>query len=150
MDIRDMNTDGRLYKILVNDHSAHGGELAWSLPRARADGGYAPGTWHGVAGPIEVCKHGLHLTTEPVRWLKLGCMVYAAEGRGPSQTSGDKTAFSEARLLAPAPEMIPAWWRDVERFVRDDIPAIPWFRPDGTPDPAWRLFTALCRKAFRA
>jgi hypothetical protein len=38
----------------------------------------------------------------------------------------------------------------VERFVTEAIPRIPWFRPDGKPDPAWRLFTAPSRYAARA
>ncbi len=131
-----------LYKVLVDGKSAHGGDLVWSLPRQRADGTWRPGRWHHVAGEIAVCDNGLHLTMEPVRWLKLGAEVYAAEGAGASDAAGDKIAYRRARLTRPAPEQIPAWWPVVEHFCREEIPTTPWFRPDGAPDPAWRLFTA--------
>lgn len=130
------------YKVLVDGRAAHGGDLAWSLPREDGAGGWEPGEWHRVEPPIVVCERGLHLTTDPMQWPKVGMAVYAAEGRGASQTEGDKTAFAEARLLRPAPEVIPDYWRAVERFVTEELPAVPWFQPDGNPDPAWRVFTA--------
>lgn len=126
------------YKVLVNGHSAHGGTLQWSLPR---DG--EPGDWHEVEGPIRVCRNGLHLTTDPMQWPTVGMVVYEAEGEGDADTGGsDKTAYRRARLIREAPETIPDYWRAVERFVTEEIPAVPWFQPDGDPDPAWRLFTA--------
>jgi hypothetical protein len=131
-----------LYKVLVDGKACHGGTLAWSLPTPDGAGGFTPGQWHAVSGPIEVCRSGLHLTIDPHRWLQVGGAVYQAEGRGEAQTEDDKTAFAEARLLRPAPEMVPVWWSGVTAFVREEIPAVPWFQPDGDPDPAWRLVTA--------
>ena len=137
-----------LYKVLVNHRSAHGGTLTWSLPTP-TDDDWQPGDWHTVAGEISVCTNGLHLTSDPTRWLKVGCEVYLAEGRGDRQSRGDKTAFAEARLLRPAPEMVPEWWRQHERFVAE-LPRIPWCQPDGSPSPEWRLFTAPTLAEARA
>jgi hypothetical protein len=50
-----------VYKILRNGRSNHGGNLKWSLPK---DG--KPGDWHEVQGPLERCRNGLHLTTDPM------------------------------------------------------------------------------------
>jgi len=139
------------YKVLTADNrSGHGGDLAWSLPTANGDGTWTPGAWHEVAGPVRVCERGLHLTTEPMRWPLAGMRVYRAEGGGDAQTDGDKTAFRRARLLAPADEAVPSWWRDVESFVAS-IAAVPWFRPQGDPDPAWIVFEtrAAARDAVR-
>ena len=136
------------YKVLVKHQSARGGKLTWSLPVQEGDD-WRPGEWHTVAGEIVVCENGLHLTSDPTQWLKFGCEVYLAEGRGDRQAQGDETAFAEARLLRPAPEMVPNYWRDVERFVTQEIPSIPWCQPDGDPDPEWRLFTAPTLAAAR-
>lgn len=139
-----------LFKILVDGKSAHGGDLVWSLPTDNGDGTHAPGDWHRVEGTIQACKRGLHFTREPERWLKVGCAAYEAEGRGDADAVGDKTAYAEGRLLRPAAEAIPAYWRAAEAFVRDEIPAVPWFRPDGNPDPAWNLFLAPLGAAYDA
>ena len=124
-----------MYKVLLDGRSMHGGTLAWSLPTQDGDD-WVPGDWHTVEGPIEVCERGLHLTSDPTQWLKAGCEVYLAEGRGDSQTREDKTAFAAARLLRPAPEMVPDWWRAHERFIAE-ISRIPWCQPDGNPKPEW-------------
>jgi hypothetical protein len=129
------------YKVLVDGKACHGGNMMWSLPVADGVGGYVPGAWHVVDGPVEVCRRGLHLTSDPVAWMRTGAMIYRAEGAGEFSSDGsDKTAFALARLLAPAPDMIPEWWTAWLPFVRDEIPATPFFQPDGDPDPAWRLF----------
>ena len=136
-----------MYKVLLDGRSMHGGTLAWSLPTQDGDD-WVPGDWHTVEGPIEVCERGLHLTSDPTQWLKAGCEVYLAEGRGDSQTREDKTAFAAARLLRPAPEMVPDWWRAHERFIAE-ISRIPWCQPDGNPKPEWRMFTAPTLAAAR-
>lgn len=82
------------YKVLVEGRSCHGGDLAWSLPQDDQ-----PGEWHEVAGRIEVCHNGLHLTTAPLNWMAPEGRVYLAEGDGASDTDGDKAAFARARLL---------------------------------------------------
>lgn len=54
----------KYYKILDhNGRSCNGGDMKWSLP---AKGN--PGAWHEVAGPLERCKNGLHLTDDPIRY----------------------------------------------------------------------------------
>ncbi len=135
------------YKVLLGGKSAHGGTLGWSLPTQDGDD-WQPGAWHTVPGRIDVCERGLHLTSDPTQWMRCGCEVYLAEGRGEHQSRGDKTAYAEARLLRPAPEMIPQWWRAHERFVAE-LPRIPWCQPDGDPNPEWRVFTAPTLVAAR-
>ncbi|TXH56791.1 MAG: hypothetical protein E6Q97_05710 [Desulfurellales bacterium] len=139
------------YKVLVNGQSAHGGHLSWSLPTLKEDGEWLPGYWQVIPNEqaIDVCRVGLHLTNDPARWLTIGCEVYLAAGRGDHQTLGDKTAWREARLLRPAPEMIPDWWRQHEQFVIG-LKDIPWGRPDGNPNPEWVLFTAPTLDGARA
>ena len=132
-------TESTYYKVLVDGKSCHGGDLVWSLPTANADGTWTPGDWHEADGAVRVCARGLHLTTDPMRWPKFGMQVFTAEGAGASDTEGDKTAFQRARLLAPADDVVPGYWRDVEAFVRS-IPSTPWFQPQGDPDPDWRVF----------
>jgi hypothetical protein len=141
-----------LFKVLIDGRACHGGDLQWSLPvQSPGDEGWQPGEWHAVEPPIQVCERGLHLTSDPLAWLRTGAMVYRAEGAGATSEDGsDKTAFERARLLAPAPEMIPYYWDSWLPFVRDVIPATPFFKPDGNPDPTWRLFTAPTWDAARA
>ena len=133
-----MNDEQR-FKVLVAGRSCHGGDLAWSLPTPNDDGTWTPGDWHTVAGDLRLCKVGLHLTTEPARWLLVGCEAYRAEGERPGRRDGDKQVFGRVRLLAPAPEAIPVWWRRVETFVRDDLPR--WEAAlGGRPDVTIRVY----------
>ena len=68
----------KLYKVTgPGGASGHGGSLQWSLPTA--DG---PGEWHEVDGPLELCRRGLHLTWDPVRWYAAGYEVYEVEADG--------------------------------------------------------------------
>jgi hypothetical protein len=136
-----VTTTAPFYKVLSADNRpAHGGarNFAWPLPTADGPGEWTP----EIVVPI-ACMAGYHLTRRPMDWPVVGMRVYEAEGGGASSTDGDstrdKTSFARARLLREAPEVVPAWWRAVESFVRDEIPAVPWFRPDGNPDPAWVL-----------
>lgn len=135
-----MSEKASLYKILVSGRSCHGSDLAWGLPTDDGRGGWRPGDWHAVEPPIVVCERGLHLTTDPTRWLAVGCAVYAAEGAGETDAVADKIACERARLLRPAPEAIPAWWAGVESFVRDEIGSASWFRPTGGPEPSWTVY----------
>ncbi len=89
-----------LYKVLRDGQSIHG-DLTWSLPTQQPDGTWVPGDWHEVSGRIVVCSRGLHLTTDPQRWMQSGATVYLAEGAGASDAEGDKIAFARARLLRP-------------------------------------------------
>jgi hypothetical protein len=148
-----MAEDTTLYKVLRPDgHSTHGGNLAWSLPRQMTDGSWRPGEWHEVTGALELCRNGLHLTDERGvwrDWITADGVVWEAEvPKGlPGERVGTlddasdrKIAVRRARLLRPMPE--PDWWAAAKRFVREDIPAVPWLQPDGNPDPSWRVFSA--------
>ena len=123
------------YKILVDGKSCHGGDMKWSLPR-RVNGEWRPGKWHKAPDGAIVCYSGLHLTTYPDRWLRHGCKLFIAQGRGQSDREEDKTAFTEARLLRPA--RLPAWWQRSERFI-SSIGRVKWFSRQGPVDPKWKL-----------
>jgi hypothetical protein len=138
-----------LYKVLSKDgRSIHGGDLQWSLPTQKPDGSWEPGDWHQVDGDLVPCHNGLHLTDERGvwrDWIVWGSVVWEAEAgreRVGALSDGEsrKVAVRRARLVRPMTE--PDWWVAAKRFVAQDIPAVPWFRPDGEPDPAWRLSTA--------
>lgn len=129
-----------LYKVLVDGRSCHGGSLKWSLPSQQKDGSWKPGKWHSAKGDLQICQNGIHLTKEPFRWYKTGWQVFEAEAAGVAEWRQDKCVARKARLLRPI-EIEPAWWREHLRFV-STLPDMPWFRPDGNPDPAWQLFTA--------
>ena len=70
-------TAPRLYKVLKDGQSCHGGKLEWSLPSAGL-----PGQWHEYEGVLAICASGLHVTTQPGRWWVDGCSVYEAECEG--------------------------------------------------------------------
>lgn len=95
--------DGKLYKLLVDGNSANGGNLEWSLPTA--DG---PGEWHEIDGPLEQCRNGLHLTSNPGKFTSRrsnynNYEVYEVETRGeiiePSYEDGDEYVARAVRLL---------------------------------------------------
>jgi hypothetical protein len=144
-----MSESTTLYKVLGPDgRSIHGGKLTWSLPRQMPDGSWIPGEWHEATGALELCRNGLHLTDERGvwrNWIKVGAVAWEAEARGDrvgtlTDYTERKIAVRECRLLRPMPQ--PDWWVATERFIRDDIPAVPWLQPDGNPDPSWRVFRA--------
>jgi hypothetical protein len=93
------------YKVLTAaGESCHGGTMQWSLPTRAEDGSWTPGEWHEVAGVIECCRRGLHLTDTPVNWWLEGARVFVAEYEGDVDTSpdadDDKIAVRRARLVA--------------------------------------------------
>jgi hypothetical protein len=129
------------YKVLVNGRSCFGGRMDWALPAPRPDGTWEPGAWMEVAGPIELCYRGLHLTRDPYgQWPSWGMAVYEAEPGPILDRRRDKVVTDRARLLRPVPH--PVWWGEAVRFVEEELPTTRWFRPDGEPDPAWHVFTA--------
>ncbi len=132
------------YKVIVDNASAHGGDFDWTahLPRPTKAGAYRPGKWTPTIPTPVICERGWHLTTDPMRWPKVGMQVYEAKPGRVADADGDKIVTDRCRLLRPAPETIPDWWHAAERFIREEIPATPWFHPDWNPDPSWRLFTA--------
>jgi hypothetical protein len=135
------------FKVLKGNKSCHGGAKKWTLPVLNDDGTYAATRWtRRIANPV-ICKSGFHLTTDPMQWPAIGMAVYEAEPGTIHGTQADKIVTDRCRLLRPAPEMVPDWWHAVERFVTEEIPATSFGKPDGQPDPKWRLFTAPARDA---
>jgi hypothetical protein len=139
-------TDSPLYKVLVDGKSCHGGQLEWSLPKKRGRG-WTPGEWHRYDGKLRICETGIHLTNKPDAWLRPGCEIYRADADGIHEWEGDKCVARAARLLRPEPK--PAYWLAVEKFLRDELPTVKWFKPDGKPLPQWKLFTAPAWDAAR-
>jgi hypothetical protein len=89
------NWDGKLYKVLVNGESCHGGEFEWSLPE---DG--KPGEWTPIISDAIMCEKGYHLTTHYAHWSdKANMEVYEAEGDVVEFDGYDKVVCSRARLL---------------------------------------------------
>jgi hypothetical protein len=92
----------KLYKVLVNGRSCHGGDMEWSLPTQNTDGTWTPGEWHRVEGEISLCNRGLHLTWEPAAWFnQAGCEVYEVEAEelGASEQTDSKVVARACRLL---------------------------------------------------
>lgn len=128
------------YKILEDGRSCHGGSMEWSLPTRDGDGQWQPGAWHEVEGEIVPCANGLHASFNVYGdWMTWEGTPYEIEFDGEVIEAGDKMVGRRARLLAEVPHE--QWWLDVHAFV-DGLATIPWFEPDGAPDPEWRLFTA--------
>ena len=85
----------RYYKVLKNGKSFHGGDMSWPLP---VEGN--PGEWVKHSGYISPCRSGLHVTTEPARWMDVGADVFEVEVSGdivPCDTA-DKFVCRELRL----------------------------------------------------
>lgn len=95
----------KLYKVLVDGRSCHGGRMAWSLPTKGTDGSWTPGEWHEVDGPVVLCRSGLHLTDSPQHWWIDGATAYEVEAEGvvgdPNRTPDRKVAARRVRLLRP-------------------------------------------------
>ena len=136
--LRDMKKNQqKLYKVLVDGKSCHGGDMKWYLPKKK-DGKWIPGKWHEVKCDIEVCKTGLHLTTERFNWYKWGCTAYEVEADMTKESwEGNKVAVSKARLLKEVRH--PKWWTDIEGWCKT-LKEISWLKPDGKPKKEWKLF----------
>lgn len=122
----------KLYKVLVDGKSCHGGTMEWSLPK-----GKKPGKWHHYEGDIKICDAGLHLTTEPFKWYKWGCTAFEAEAKDIIAWENDKCVARSVRLLKPIEH--PKWWTDTMAWI-DTLKDIAWLKPDGNPNPEWKLF----------
>lgn len=88
-----------LYKIVgPAGEPLNGGSGTWPLP---VDG--KPGEWWDIDGPLEACRHGLHLTDADhlSQWLpgNRPAVVYQAETRGPVINAGEKYVAASVRLL---------------------------------------------------
>jgi hypothetical protein len=139
----------RLYKVLVDGKSCHGGSMEWPLPvRVSGKRTFRPGAWKSVDGRIEMCRRGLHLTKDPSRWLKVGCRIFRAQTSDPPTLwQEDKCCVAAVRLLYPIRK--PAYWQRVEDFV-ETIQNVAWLKPDGAPEPDWKLFTSPSWAVARA
>lgn len=90
----------KLYKIVSTDFDPiHGGTGKWFAPTKAK-----PGKWMPKVENVAACSSGYHLIPAKgiVEWLPLAPVtgyLCEAEGRGASDSNGDKTAFAEARLL---------------------------------------------------
>ena len=87
-----------LYKVLGSDaQSIHNGTATWYKPH-----GQRPGKWMPAVGNLRCCIRGYHLVElwSLTDWLRDGCTIWVAEGKGTSHGDGSgKTAFAQARLL---------------------------------------------------
>lgn len=119
------------YKILKNGRSFSGGKLTWSLPK---DG--QPGKWHEVAGDLERCRNGLHLTSEPAyhRRDDVGVACYQAEFEGEAigPYGGDEIVCRKVRLVRLVP------WEELMPEGDGIVPEIP--KPP-VMSPAYRLLS---------
>ena len=89
-----------LYKITgPAGEPLHGGNGNWHLPK-----GKRPGKWMPVVDDVRACRRGYHLIRARAitEWLPpagQSGFLWEAEGRGQSDTDGDKVAFARARLI---------------------------------------------------
>jgi len=121
-------TTPTLYKVLgTKGQSIHGGDAEWALPNGK------PGKWMPKIESPSCCSRGYHLVElfSLPDWLRAGCTIYVAEGKGPkdSDNSG-KTAFSQARLI----RQLHISERDLRLFAADCaehvLPIFLKIRPD--------------------
>lgn len=83
-----------LWKILGPAREAiHGGTGVWP----------EPGEWLEVDGPIQPCRHGLHLCRQQdlTRWARVGAVVWTVETTGPVVDDDCKVMVGRARLVEP-------------------------------------------------
>src|SRR5579859_4989977 len=101
-------SESKLFKVLTDGKSCHGGTATWKLPK-----GDKPGAWMpSIAGSLKSCEIGYHLTTDPARWWIGGATLYEAEYDGETVGDGsDKIAARKARLLREVP------WSDGQVFT---------------------------------
>ena len=94
----------KLYKVLLNGASCHGGSLQWPLPTKNEDGTWIPGAWTEVTGPLALCENGLYLASQPTMWYVEGSTLYAAEYDGDlvGDTVSDKVCVRRVRLVSEA------------------------------------------------
>lgn len=91
----------KLYKVLENGKSCHGGNFEWSLPNEQI-----PGAYHEHVGELKKCYSGFHLTRNPVYWFNTNCQVFLAEAQGETLgmeysivPSYDKIVCRKVRLI---------------------------------------------------
>ena len=125
----------KLYKILIEGKSCHGGNMIWSLPKNGKTG-----AWHEVKGDLKICEKGIHLTTKPFNWYRWGCTCYEAEAQDIITWEKDKCVARKVRLIKEVKH--PKWWADCEGWV-NTLKDIAWLKPDGKPKKEWMLFETM-------
>jgi hypothetical protein len=85
----------KLYKVLKDGKSFHGGSQEWPQPK---DG--KPGKWLTYDGELDPCKRGFHLTTKPAVWFATGAQVFEVETKGQLiPCNDDKVVVGQVRLV---------------------------------------------------
>ena len=134
-----------LYKVLGSDaQSIHQGTATWYKPH-----GQRPGKWMPAVGNVRCCFRGYHLVELSAlpQWLRAGCTIYLAEGKGPKDSDGSgKTAFAQARLV----RQLHISERDLRLFAADCaehvLPIFKKERPDDDrPRKAIKVARAFAR-----
>ena len=117
-----------LYKVLVNKQSCNKGTMVWKLNKL-----------YTVDGDVEMCKNGIHLTTQPYdKWYQYGCRVYEAESDTIISWRGDKCVCTSAKLTNVLP--LEPWEENVIAFI-DSLPDILWLSKNEDPLPGWHMTT---------
>ena len=146
------------YKVLTSNGRSTFQDYQWPLPH---DG--QAGAWVDAhdPGPLELCGNGIHVTSWGgvwANWIVTNGVIYRVEIEG--DTVGDiddvekerKIAARRARLTRVVTRAeCPDWWQETQAFI-DELPVLPWLRPDGNPDPTWQLFPtwSAARSAARS
>ena len=124
------------YKILKDMKSCNGGKHIW-----------VPYEWTPKVNNPKLCRCGYHVVKQPYKmWWSWGCDVWKVKVRGIVDSDDDKTVCKQAMITEMMPK--PSWLIDVEKFV-DGLKNVKWFKPDGNPNPEWKLFTGKSWGAAR-
>ena len=134
--VRKMDKIPKLYKVLVDGKSCHGGTFEWKT-----------GKWYHYRGELKMCSSGFHLTTKPYMWYKQNCEIYEAKAKNITAWDNDKCVCSDVKLMRKLP--YPSWLKEANSFI-NSIGKIKYFKPDGKPNPEWKLYYAQTRDAARA
>lgn len=116
----------KLYKVLVDRKSCHGGDTEWKLKQ-----------WTPEIIDVKMCEKGYHLTTKPENWYKFGCEFYEAEAEEIIEWGEDKCVCKSARIISKVPK--PEWIIKVEDFIKS-LPKFKFGKQDGKPLKEWRYF----------
>ena len=125
----------KLYKVLVDGKSCHGGTFEWKT-----------GKWYHYRGELKMCSSGFHLTTKPYMWYKQNCEIYEAKAKNIKEWNEDKCVCSDVKLIKKLP--YPSWLKETNAFI-NSIGKIKYFKPDNKPNPEWKLYYAQTRAAAR-
>ena len=101
------------YKFTRRGGLALFSDFAWPLPAA----GRA-GAWVEVSGPLQPCRHGLHVCRREDLPYWLHDQLWQVEVEGPSLPAHDGQVVGRARLLRPVDA-----WPDVQRSFADQCVA---------------------------